>query len=405
MSAALPGRPAGRARALVRPTNEHHTVTTLELFFDLVFVFAITEVTAFMADDLSWRGLLRGLVLLALLWWAWSSYTWLGNQAHADAGIVRASMITAMAAMFVVALAIPQAWSDDGGGTPVLLAAALGAVRLLHLAVYAVAAAEDRELRSQIVRTAVPVTTAAVLLVVGAMIGGPTQTAVWALALVVDYGGIYTAGHDWRLPSAHHFAERHGLIIIIALGESIVAIGVGVANFPLTGWVVLAALLGLTVSVALWWTYFDYVADVGREALGRNTGVDRIRLASDGYTYLHFPLVAGIIYLALGLKKVTEYVADTGHHDLSDPLAAPAMWALFGGAAVYLLAHAFFELRIGSRLRRSQLIAVLVLATAPLVLRSAPALAALGAVAVVVVGLVVMDVVRTRRNPDAHSRA
>ena len=386
--------PPTRRRGLrVRPTAEGHTVTTLELFFDLVFVFAITQVTAFMADNLGVQGSLRGLVLLALLWWAWSSYAWLGTQAHADAGIVRLSMVTAMAAMFVVALAIPQAWADEGS-TPVLLAVALAAVRLLHLAVYAVAAAGDRGLRGQIVRTAVPVTTAAALLVGGAVIGGPSQTAVWALALVIDYVGVYTAGNDWRLPSAHHFTERHGLIVIIALGESIVAIGVGVAEFPPTVPVVVAALLGLTVTVALWWTYFDYVATLAREELHRRSGVERIRLASDGYTYLHFPMVAGIIYLALGLKKVTEYVADTSHHTLSDPLAPTALWALFGGVAAYLLAHALFEVRIGTPLRRLQIAAVITLLAAAVLLRSAPALSALVVVAAVLVSLVVIDVVR-----------
>jgi low temperature requirement protein LtrA len=389
-----PDPPATRRRGLlVRPTADGHTVTTLELFFDLVFVFAITQVTEFMADNLGLQGSLRGLVLLALLWWAWSSYAWLGTQAHADAGIVRASMVTAMAAMFVVALAIPQAWTDDGS-TPVMLAVALAAVRLLHLSVYAVAAAGDRGLRVQIIRTAVPVTTAAALLVVGAAVGGRSQTAIWALALVIDYVGVYTAGNDWRLPSAHHFTERHGLIVIIALGESIVAIGVGVAEFPLTVPVVVAALLGLTVTVALWWTYFDYVAKLAREELHRRTGVERIRLASDGYTYLHFPMVAGIIYLALGLKKVTEYVADTGHHSLSDPLAQTAQWALFGGVAAYLLAHALFEVRIGTPLRRLQIAAVATLLVAAVLMRSAPALSALVVVAAVLVSLVIIDVVR-----------
>ena len=394
MSSRAHETPASRRRGpLVRPTAEGHTVTTLELFFDLVFVFAITQVTAFMADNLGLQGSLRGLVLMALLWWAWSSYAWLGTQAHADAGIVRASMITAMAAMFVVALAIPQAWSESGS-TPVVLAVALAAVRLLHLAVYAVAAAGDRELRGQIVRTAVPVTAAAALLVVGAVIGGRSQTAVWAVALVIDYVGIYTAGNDWRLPSAHHFSERHGLIVIIALGESIVAIGVGVAAFPLTAPVVMAALLGLTVTIALWWTYFDYVATLAREELHRRTGVERVRLATDGYTYLHFPMVAGIIYLALGLKKVTEYVADTGHHALSDPLAPTALWALFGGVAAYLLAHALFEVRIGTPLRRLQIAAVAVLLGAAVLMRSAPALGALAVVATVLVSLVLVDVIR-----------
>jgi low temperature requirement protein LtrA len=173
----------------VRSTVEGHTVTTLELFFDLVFVFAITQVTALVAADVGPQSMVRGLVLLALLWFSWCSYAWLGNQAHADEGIVRAAMLAAMAGMFVVALAIPHAWSDDGR-TAILLASALAVVRLGHLMVYAVAALGDTALRGQISRTAVPVTIAVVLLVLGAVLGGSAQTALWALALVIDYGGM-----------------------------------------------------------------------------------------------------------------------------------------------------------------------------------------------------------------------
>jgi len=206
----------------------------LELFFDLVFVFAITQVTALMAADLGWRGILRGLVLLALLWFVWCSYAWLGNQAHADEGGVRGAVIAAMGAMFLVALAIPEAWGDEGGGisAPVVLAGALALVRILHLSVYAVAALGDAGLRRQLVRTAVPVVVAVALLVVGAVLGGSTQTALWGLALLIDYTGVYASGSDWRLPSPRHFAERHGLIVIIALGSRSSPWGSGSPTWP-----------------------------------------------------------------------------------------------------------------------------------------------------------------------------
>src|SRR3954451_1108689 len=179
-------RSARRRFARIVPTDEAHGVTTLELFFDLVFVFAITQITAFMAADLGWRACLRGLVLLSLLWFAWCSYSWLGNQAHADEGLLRGAYIVAMAALFLVALAIPEAWGDEGGGlsAPLLLAVGLAIVRLTHLAVYIVAAAGDVGLRRQVARTAVPVAISAVLLLVGAVLGGPAQTALWGLALV-----------------------------------------------------------------------------------------------------------------------------------------------------------------------------------------------------------------------------
>ena len=377
------------------PTGETHAVTTLELFFDLVFVFAITQITAFMADDIGWRSALRGLVLLALLWFAWSSYAWLGNQAHADEGVVRAALLVAMAGLFLVALAIPEAWADGGGrlSAPVVLAVGLAVVRLGHLSVYAVAAADDAGLRRQLRRAAVPVGAASVLLVVGAVLGGAAQTALWALALVVDYTGVYVSGTEWRLPSARHFAERFGLIVIIALGESIIAVGVGVADLPLTVPIAAAAVLGLTVSVALWWAYFDVVAPVAERVLAGRSGSDRVRLARDSYTYLHFPMIAGVIYLALGLKKVAEYVADTEHHTLSDPLTGTGLWALYGGVAVYLIGHLGFRLRnVGSVNRPRAVVAVLLL-VAPLGVQHLPALAALAVLAAVLVAMLTYEVV------------
>src|SRR5690349_898717 len=193
-------------RARLVPTTPEHGVTTLELFFDLVFVFAITQVTAFMAEDLGWRSALRGLVVLALLWWAWCSYAWLGNQVRADEGVVRAAVLLAMAALFLGALAIPDAWSSEASLPPLLLATTLAAVRLLHLATYAVAAVGDPGLRRQLAKTAVPVSVAAVLLVLGAVLGGSAQTVLWVVALLVDYSGIYASGSDWRLVSPRHFA-------------------------------------------------------------------------------------------------------------------------------------------------------------------------------------------------------
>jgi low temperature requirement protein LtrA len=399
VTADVPGATAAhrpRLRARILPGDAGHGVTTLELFFDLVFVFAITQVTAFMADDLGWRGALRGLVLLLILWWAWCSYAWLGNQAHADEGVLRAALVVAMAALFLIALAVPEAWGDEGGGVsaPVLLAVAFAVVRAVHLGVYAVAAAGDAGLLRQLLRTAVPVGAAAVLLVVGALLGGVAQTALWALALVVDYTGIYLAGTDWRLPSPRHFAERHGLIVIIALGESIIAVGVGAAEFPVTVPIIAAALLGLAVSVALWWLYFDVVAPVAERVLSGREGVERVRLARDSYTYLHFPMIAGIIYLALGLKKVAEYVADTDHHALTDPLKGTGLWALFGGVAVYLLAHLAFRKRNVGTINRPRAVVAVVLLLAPFGARFLPALASLALLVAVLGALIAFEVVR-----------
>jgi low temperature requirement protein LtrA len=335
--------------------------------------------------------------MLALLWWAWCSYAWLGNQAHADEGVVRLTVIVAMGAMFVVALAIPESFDDRGGGlfAPFVLAACYAVVRLAHLVCYYLAAGDDAGLRRQLVITAIPVVPAVGLLVVGGALGPPAQTILWALALLVDYSGIYLAGTSgWRVHSAGHFAERHELIVIVALGESLVAIGVGVSGQALTGAVILAAVIGVAIAVALWWLYFDVVAHVAERTLAAARGEERTRLARDSYTYLHFPIVVSIIFIALGMKKVLEYVADTHHHDLGDALTGTPLVALYGGVAVYLLAHVAFRRRnVGSWNPHRTIAAAILLLLLPIAWR-VPAIAALGGVAAVLVLLVVYELVR-----------
>lgn len=392
-----------KPQSWVLPTDASHRVTTLELFFDLVFVFAFTQVTALMADEPTAVGAVRGLVVLALLWWAWCSYAWLGNQARADEGLVRATFIVAMMAMFVVALSIPESFDDLPGGlfAPFVLAACYAVVRLMHLACYLVAAGDDRELRRQLLVTAIPVSVAAGLLVAGGALGPPYQTVLWALALVVDYAGIWVTGTSgWRLPSPGHFAERHGLIVIVALGESLVAIGVGVAAQPVSTAVVLASVLGVLVAVNLWWLYFDVVAHVAERVLSRTDGIERSRLARDSYTYLHFPIVISILFIALGLKKVLEYVSDGTHHTLTDPLTGAPLVALYGGVALHLLGHVAFRLRnVGTWNPHRTVVAVALLLLVPVAWR-VPALAALAIVAALLSALVAYELFRFRQARD-----
>ncbi len=396
--------PAGLTR--VRPADASHRVTTLELLFDLVFVFAFTQVTQLMADDATPSGALRGLLLLALLWWAWCSYAWLGNQAEADEGVVRLTFIVAMAAMFLVALTIPQAFDDLEGGLsePFLLAGAYAVVRLSHLACYFIAARDDSALRRQLRMTAVPVAAAAVLLLTGAAMGPPYQPWLWALALLVDYAGVWLAGTSgWHVSSPGHFAERHGLIVIVALGESLVALGVGVGGRAVSAPVIAASMLGIVVTVSLWWLYFDVVAHVAERVLSSKRGEVRSRLARDSYTYVHFPIVASVIFIALGLKKVLEYVADSEHHALRDPLTGLPLIALYAGVAVHLLGHVLFRRRnVGSWNPHRSLAAVALLALIP-VAWQLPALAALGLVAVILAALVGYETVRFGR-PRAEVR-
>jgi len=260
------------------------------------------------------------------------------------------------------------------------------------MACYLVAAGDDAGLRRQLLLTAVPVVAATGLLVLGGAAGPPYQAVLWAAALLVDYTGIWITGTSgWRLPSPVHFAERHGLIVIVALGESLVALGVGVDKMPLSLAVVTAAVLGVAIAVSMWWLYFDVVAHVAEGVLSRTQGEARSRLARDSYTYLHFPIVASIIFLALGLKKVLEYVSDTERHDLTDALTGVPLVALYGGVATYLLGHVAFRRRnIGSWNLHRSIVALLLLLLVP-VAWQLPALLSLAIVAALLALLVVYE--------------
>ena len=333
-------------RSRIRPDRQQAAVNPLELFFDLVFVFALTQVTAFMADALSWHGLLRGVLIIALLWWAWTGYAWLANVASADEPEIKLAILVAMSAMFVLALTIPEAFHDGPGGLdgPVVLALCYLLVRVCHFGIFMIIAQEDAGLRAQLLRFAPSVVGSTIVLLVASQFEGWVQTALWVLALVVDYVGTALGGAaGWRLPAPGHFSERHGLIIIVALGESIVAIGVGVAELPITLPIVIASGLGLVLASAMWWAYFDVSALLGEHALANEPTETRPRLGRNAFSFDHFPLMVGIVLVALGLKKVLEYVGDTEQHALTDPLKGVALAALVGGVVVYLLAHVEFK--------------------------------------------------------------
>jgi low temperature requirement protein LtrA len=316
-------------------------VTPLELFFDLVFVYAITQVTLLMSDDPTWQGLGHGMLVLAALWWSWTAYAWLTNTLEPEEGPVRAGMFAAMAAMLVVALAVPEAFGADA----VLFGIGYLIVRLLHLQLYAIAGKRDPDLLAAVVRMVPSATIAPAIILAAGFLDGRAQAALWVVALAVDYLGVLIGrGQGWRVSPAH-FAERHGLIVIIALGESIVAIGVGAAGVSLTPSIVAAAVLGILVVAALWWAYFDVYAVIGQRQLSAASGAARATLARDYYSYLHLPMIAGIVLFALGLKKTIEQVGD--------PLATVPAAALCIGLALFFLTHVALRLRLVHSVRRT----------------------------------------------------
>ena len=381
-------------RPLIRQEEEHATVTPLELFFDLVFVFALTQVTAFMADELSWQGILRGVLVMMLLWWAWTAYAWLANLASAEERPIMLSILAGMAAMFVLALCIPEAFDDLPGGLsgPVVLAVCYLLFRAMHLVMYLIISREDAGFRRQTLRFALSVAASSVVLLVASQFQGWLQTGLWMLALVADYVGTALGGfRGWRLPSPGHFSERHGLIIIIALGESIVAIGVGVAKEPIAWVIIAASVLGLVLASALWWAYFDVSALLGERALINEPPETRARLARNAYSFAHLPLMLGIVLVAFGLKEVLLYVSDSSHHTLTEPLPSVALAALVGGVVLYLLGHVIFKWLTVHTVSVVRVAAAAVLLLTIPVIAGLPALVELAVVTFVVTCAVVVE--------------
>jgi low temperature requirement protein LtrA len=375
----------------VRAIHDTHRVTTFELFFDLVFVFAVTQVTAFMAHEHDAAGLVRGLLILALLWWAWCAFAWLGQQAQADTGVVQVTMTAAMVAIFIVALAIPEAWRDAPGGLngPVTLATAYVLVKFSHVAGYWIAAGQDTALRRQLLISLVPWSLGSSLLVAGSTVGGSTQTIMWTLGLMLDIGGTYLASRSrfgqWRFHSPGHWAERHGLIVILALGESIVAIGVGASDHPVSAPLVAGAIFGVLISVALWWLHFRVLAPGVEEQLQRQQDPDRVKLARDGYTILHFPIIAGIVVAALGVEDAMAHVGEL------KPFGAFSAGALLGGLSLYLLGHVVVWRRAAGRWHPHRAgMAVVFLALWPAA-AAVPPLLALGAAVAMLGALVALE--------------
>ena len=371
-----------RAPRITAVLREEERVTPLELFFDLVFVLALTQCTALMAASPTWAGLARGLLILGVLWWAWVGYAWLTSVVDPEEGVVRLAMFGAMAGLLVVALCVPEAFDSTG----LLFACAYAVVRAGHLVLYTVASRDDPALRSSVVGLAGSSALGVGLLVVASAADGALQGTLWALALLLDMGGPFLFGSaGWKLVPGH-FAERHGLVVIIALGESIVAIGVG-AEAGVDAGVVAAAVLGIAIAAAAWWLYFDVVARVAERRLTRAAvGREQNELARDSYSYLHFPMVAGIVLVALGLKKTLEHVGD--------PLDVVPATALLGGAAVYLLAHVANRLRNLHTLNKQRLLcAGVVVALIPAAVEL-PALATVAILAALLSALIAYEAIR-----------
>jgi low temperature requirement protein LtrA len=379
------------------PVVGSRRVSNFELLFDLVFVFAFTQVTGIMIhghelDAHAATPVLAAITILGLLWGVWTSYGWFANQAGVDRGLLRLGLALAMVLIFVAALAVPNAFHVPGADPrpAIIFVVCFVAARVLHGFLIFRAAAGDAGLRRQILITdlsSLPVTVA--LLILGAALGGPAQLWIWFGTALLDAAivAVTSIGGSWRIHSPSHWAERFNLVVILALGESVVSIGVGVASRPLVWQVIVGAVLSIVGAITLWWLYFHRVSGGAEHALAARTGTDRVDAATVGYTYLHYLIVTGIILTATGIELTMHAVAATA------PLGWFGAAALAGGVSLYQASTAFFWWRLTGE----WLVVRLVVATALLPgIVLAAVLPAMASLAIAVVVGIALNVVEAR---------
>jgi low temperature requirement protein LtrA len=362
--------PSAAVDAEARVAVGEERATPLELLFDLVFVYAITQMAHLISADPTPEGFARGAVVLATVWYAWICFAWLTNNVGVDDGIVRGGVLAAAGASFLAALAVPHALDSE----VLLFVVAYFVVRVLHVVLYAYGTRDAPAVRRNVLAIA-----PTFVLGPAALFALPWLPEGWRLpyllvALALDVSSPYVSGVAELPVRPAHFAERFALFVIITLGESIVSIGVGAGAHP-HGAVLIAVALAFVLAVLLWWAYFDVVSTAAERRLGRAARAERAILARDAYTYIHYVIVAGIVGFAVGCKKL---VADPTHH-----LATADAVALCGGVAIYLLGHALFRLRMTRTIGRHHLAGAAASAALIFVSSRVPALAVAGLLVVV----------------------
>lgn len=376
-------------------------VSNFELLFDLVFVFAFTQVTGIMirgheADAGAALPVLEAITVLGLLWGVWTSYGWFANQARVDRGLLRLGLALAMVLIFVAALAVPGAFHAAAADprSAIIFVVCFAGARVLHGLLIFRAAEGDAALRRQILVTdlsSLPVTIA--VLVAGAALGGPAQVWIWFGAALLDAAivAVTSIGGSWRIHSPSHWAERFNLVVMLALGESVVSIGVGVASRPLVWQVVIGAVLSIVGAITLWWLYFHRISSGAQHALAARTGTDRVDAATVGYTYLHYPIVTGIILTATGIDLTMHAVAS------SAPLGWFGAAALAGGVSLYQAGTVFFWWRLTGARLWPRLVVATVLLPGVAIAAVLPPLASLG---IAVTLGIALNVIEARARPS-----
>jgi len=377
---------------VIEQHEREERVSPIELFFDLVFVFGFTQVTTVLSNNTTWSGLEHALLLLVTLWWAWTAYAWLTNAVDPSDGFFLGTIMIAMAAMFVAAFAVPEAFGRHG----VVFGVAFLIVAVMQLLLYALAARGDRDLFAAILRVAPFALAGSLLILAAGFVDGWAKPLLWFMALCVGlFGPLFIDLSGWRVHPAH-FVERHGLIVIIAIGESLVAIGIGARGTGLGAGEIVAAVIGFFVAASFWLAYFDFFTIRGQQLLMERSGTPQIALARDVYTYLHLPMVAGIVLFAFGLKTTLAHVG-------GELAAIPAV-CLCGGPALYLLGYVGIRLRISGTVSSGRFVTAIACAVLVLVALTVPALLALALLASVWAALHAYELIRYRE-ARAETRA
>jgi low temperature requirement protein LtrA len=375
-------------------TEGEQRATTLELFYDLVFVFAITQISHLLLHHLTWTGAGQSLLVLLVVWWAWNYTTWVTNELDPESTVVRLVLIGLMLASLMMAVAIPKAFGSEG----LLFVGAYVTIQIgRHLFLTFGSAERGTIERRRAGRILIWFAIASVLWIAGAIVTGEARTALWLAALVIDYAGPLAVfwipgtsrldGEAWNVETAH-FAERFQLFIIIALGESIVITGTTTSGLDLDGARVAAFAIAFLSTAAMWWLYFTYMARVAELRL--ELAEHRTTTARDGYTYLHVVMVAGIIVAAVGDELAIARP--------SAELPAGQLAAIVAGPAIYLLALALFRLRLAGSMSWKRLVGALACAVTAVIGAFASALLVSALVLVVLMAVIASEqLTATRR--------
>jgi low temperature requirement protein LtrA len=368
-----------------RADGDGQRATTLELFYDLVFVFAITQVSHLLLEHLTWTGVGQSLLVLLVVWWSWNYTTWVTNELDTESIPVRLLMISLMLLSLSMAVAIPEAFGERA----LLFAGSYVAIQVgRHVFLTFFAADRGTIERERSGRILAWFVAAGVFWISGALVEGPARIALWLVALGIDYGAPFAVywvpgrprlhGDTWNV-GTEHFAERFQLFVILALGETIVITGATTSDLDLGAARLLAFGTAFLTTAAMWWLYFDYVARVAQRRL--ELSPNRTTLARDGYTYLHAVMAAGIIVSAVGDELVIAHPTD-----LLPPYQVAAVAT---GPALYLLAHALFRRRMTGSWGNKRLLGALACLVAGVFGLFLPALA-LAALLTLVLALVIV---------------